>query len=494
MKTTFRKSMIWLHTYLGLIAGWLLFAIFLTGTLSYYNNEISHWMTASTLPQQRQQVMLEQSINKLNQVAPNASSWYIQLPDDRGGTFRLSYREDKQRHSIYLDPNTLTEQPRPETRGGNFFRTFHYTLSLRNWGGRYFTGIAAMAMLLALFTGIYTHRRFFKDFFTLRDKDKTRFTVDFHAVSGVITIPFCFMICFSALLIYISMYQPFAINQYYDSFRDLDKQVSTRHQPLAPSGEKAQLSNDLTKMLAQLEQVWGKDMKLDALSVSNPGDSQAQLVFNRSKSEILSNKSPTIAFNSAGERLQNIELERFPREFRRVFYGLHEAHFAEPGTRAMLFILGMVSTILIATGMVIWLQKRQPKKQKKAYDYVAKTNHAAFYGLTLAIAGYFLCSKLAITSVDLVKLEMPVFFYTWLASFILCFMLPANRAKYMLVFANALAYLALVLLDVVALSQMHNLTSAHLTVSFWVTLTAIYFLYGVKQHHNTQPGKERIRA
>ena len=36
--------MIWLHTYLGIISGWLLFVIFVTGTLSYFTPEITYWM------------------------------------------------------------------------------------------------------------------------------------------------------------------------------------------------------------------------------------------------------------------------------------------------------------------------------------------------------------------------------------------------------------------------------------------------------------------
>ena len=43
MKEGFRQAMAWLHTWTGLIFGWLLFAIFLTGTMSYFKEEISHW-------------------------------------------------------------------------------------------------------------------------------------------------------------------------------------------------------------------------------------------------------------------------------------------------------------------------------------------------------------------------------------------------------------------------------------------------------------------
>ena len=44
MTKTFTQSMAWLHTWGGLLAGWLLFAVFLTGTLAVFDQEIDHWM------------------------------------------------------------------------------------------------------------------------------------------------------------------------------------------------------------------------------------------------------------------------------------------------------------------------------------------------------------------------------------------------------------------------------------------------------------------
>lgn len=44
MKQTLTQSMAWLHTWGGLLFGWLLFAIFLTGSLAVFDQEIDHWM------------------------------------------------------------------------------------------------------------------------------------------------------------------------------------------------------------------------------------------------------------------------------------------------------------------------------------------------------------------------------------------------------------------------------------------------------------------
>ena len=39
-----RQSMSDLHTWAGLLLGWVLYAMFLTGTVSYFKDELSQWM------------------------------------------------------------------------------------------------------------------------------------------------------------------------------------------------------------------------------------------------------------------------------------------------------------------------------------------------------------------------------------------------------------------------------------------------------------------
>ncbi|REL25912.1 PepSY domain-containing protein [Thalassotalea euphylliae] len=510
MKTTFRKSMIWLHTYVGLLGGWLLFAIFLTGTLSYYNHEITHWLSNGKHSPHSQQVLLDNALSKLHHEAPNTTRWQISLPDERGSSYRVSYREPNgersKRVSRYIDPITLKFTERLEIQGGNFFRTFHYTLSLRQWGGRYLTGAAAMAMLIALFTGIYTHRRFFKDFFTIRRSEPKKFTIDLHAVLGVVTIPFCFVICASVMLIYISMYQPFAIGHYFDSYRALDKQVSTSHKPLKPAKQIADKPIEIQAYQSQLNELlgqhWQTQHMLAGLTINNPMDNNAQLIFTKAKHELLSNKAETIALTRSGELLPEIEAERTPRMVRRIFYGLHEAHFASPALRATLFILGMMATVLIATGMVIWLQKRQAKQANQAkasYLFVEKTNNGMFYGLSLAVGMYFLCTKLILAasfkgtfnSLDsLASIDTNAFFITWLVAVLLSWLHSIKQGKKWLLMLNFITFSTLLaielgssnLINVFSLSE-ENASAfdlAKATVNFWLLLTCGYFFTALK--------------
>jgi uncharacterized iron-regulated membrane protein len=44
MKENFRQSMAWLHTWTGLVVGWVLYFVFMTGTAGYFDEEITRWM------------------------------------------------------------------------------------------------------------------------------------------------------------------------------------------------------------------------------------------------------------------------------------------------------------------------------------------------------------------------------------------------------------------------------------------------------------------
>ena len=39
-----RQSMAWLHTWSGLLIGWVLFFMFVTGTFGYVNAKVDRWM------------------------------------------------------------------------------------------------------------------------------------------------------------------------------------------------------------------------------------------------------------------------------------------------------------------------------------------------------------------------------------------------------------------------------------------------------------------
>jgi len=78
-----RQSMAWLHTWAGLLVGWLLLAIFATGTSAYFQDEITRWMQPEITGQRQITLASERAVDWLQKNQPGADSWSITLPGRR---------------------------------------------------------------------------------------------------------------------------------------------------------------------------------------------------------------------------------------------------------------------------------------------------------------------------------------------------------------------------------------------------------------------------
>lgn len=441
MKATFRKSMIWLHTYLGVILGWLLFAIFFTGTLSYFTPEITRYlMPERGSISQSQQSMIAHSFSYLNKHAGEAEEWRIALPLERSALWSVQWREGKQRQTVTFNNQLAARENETETKGGLFFRNFHYTLQLRGYGGRYIAGIAAMAMLLAIFTGIYTHRRFFKDFFTLRPQKIKKWTTDFHALAGILTIPFCIMICLSGIFIYAIMYLPYTANA---NFERGERGVNRQIIPSLPSlqlDEKVIGSDNLLSeppstsppvpnyahILEKIANQWREPNSIARITVEGVGYKNSRMIVERSKATTVSNRADRLVFETyTGKSLEGYDDETVPAQIRRILYGLHQANFAPFGMRWLLFGLGILGCALIATGNIIWVTQRKKSAKQNPFTLalVEKGNVAAVAGLILASVSFFIANKVIGQDVaGRAQLEVNTFFTVWALSAVHAFL------------------------------------------------------------------------
>ena len=83
-----RQAMAWLHTWSGLFVCWLLLMVFMSGTASYYRDEISLWMKPELQSAASAKAVLPaqaaaSALNYLRQHAPDATRWVIELPSLR---------------------------------------------------------------------------------------------------------------------------------------------------------------------------------------------------------------------------------------------------------------------------------------------------------------------------------------------------------------------------------------------------------------------------
>ncbi|MHC8383568.1 PepSY-associated TM helix domain-containing protein [Pseudomonas sp. LB3P14] len=428
MKEGFRQAMAWLHTWAGLIFGWLLFAIFLTGTLAYFKDEISHWMqpeipARSVSPE----ASLTLAQHYLQQHAAGASRWLIDLPDSREPALSVRWQQAPAKPGTrgqftekLLDPQTGAQVQGRDTRGGEFFYRFHFQLQMPYPWGRWLSTLTAMVMFVALISGIITHKKIFKDFFTFRPRKGQRSWLDGHNAVGVLVLPFHLMITYSSLVIFMSMVMPASIVASYGSDIDTfyDEVFPVSNTPEL-SGEPGQLA-PLAPLLERAREQWSGG-RTGRLTVNNPGDANASVILARDGADrVVHDFGSALTFNGVTGQLLGVTAgQPLPMAIAGSFYGLHMGHFAGPVLRWLYFIFGLAGTAMIGTGLVVWLGKRQLKQAKSGVmpfelRLVEVLNIAGMSGLMVAVVAFFWANRLLPVGMDgRADWEVNGFFIVW---------------------------------------------------------------------------------
>lgn len=180
--------MAWLHTWLGLVFGWVLFGVVLTGSLAVFYTELNLWAA----PEVRSPVHIDRANavrlgrDYLTRHASDATQWRIVIPTQREPILRLVWTDPGGKSTTHrLDPETGIRIPR-DMDAGFFFMRYHYTLGINRADsqlGFLIVGAAGLAMLVACISGIIIHKRIFRDFFTYRpNASRQRAWLDMHNV------------------------------------------------------------------------------------------------------------------------------------------------------------------------------------------------------------------------------------------------------------------------------------------------------------------------
>jgi len=476
MHSSLRQSMAWLHTWSGVIVGWVLFFVFVTGTAGYFQYEITRWMQPERPLAQKVQAdtantqrMLGLALDRLEQVAPGAANWRITLPHEslspRGWQdFEIRWEEmPPEGHkwgatgSEQLDPATgdvAAAGPEPRsTAGGHGLYRMHYALHYIPYDWAYLiVGVCTMLMLMAIVSGVITHKKIFKDFFTFRPGKGQRSWLDAHNAISVMALPFFLMITYSGLVFFLFTYMPagrdvlygsdpISRDAFYDELLDRNKIKRAIERPAAP----------LAPLVAQAVNAWGVHSVRSVEVSAYDGEPQMVTVSRVYGGALDFWNSPHLRFDAqTGERL-----EPQPRNggsaglTQSVVLNLHEGLFAGIWGRWLYFAAGLLGCGMIGTGLVLWTVKRRKHHLASGRDgaesfgvrLVENLNVATIAGLPLAVAMYFWANRLLpIDLADRSAWEFHSLFAIWLGALFYALARPLNRAWVELLWAASAAY------------------------------------------------------
>ncbi|WP_313177170.1 PepSY-associated TM helix domain-containing protein [Massilia sp.] len=456
MREGLRQSMAWLHTWSGLLVCWVLLLIFMGGTSAYYRDEITLWMkpelhasaaATSSLPPA---AIAAQTVAALQERAPNATAWYIGLPNERNPVVLASWtlppkkgmsmaerRAAFRKQNVTLDPGTGLEAPQArDTRGGEFLYRMHFDLYYMSaiWG-RWIVGICAMFMLVAIISGVITHKRIFKDIFTFRPKKGQRSWLDAHNATAVLALPFHLMITYTGIVTLMFMYMEAPTKAVYKGDQQaMFAEVFPDNERVKPARVAAPLA-DFGPMLAHAQAAWGQPVS--RIVVSQPNDANATVQLVRPSGQQLSNVEPSMTFNGVtGALISSTGEPSGVSSMRRAFYGLHVAHFADTFLRALFFLCGLAGCAMVATGALLWGVKERQKVAKVVAKggrlgfgvrLVDALNIGAIAGLPIAFGVYFWSNRLLPLSIEnRAAMEANCFFIAWGAAMLLAQIRPSR--------------------------------------------------------------------
>jgi uncharacterized iron-regulated membrane protein len=429
--------MAWLHTWVGLLLGWLLFAMFVTGTSAYFHDEITRWMQPEITGTADPAKAAVGAAEYLKKEAGDARSWFISLPNGRGATssafWRPQTRKPGMKTSAVLDENGEAASFR-DTKGGYFLYRFHFDLHYMPvlWA-RYIVGVAAMLMLVALLTGVVTHKKIFVDFFTMRTGKGQRSWLDAHNMTGVFALPFFIMITYTGLVTLATMYMPWGIAANYSS----PTAFFNEKFPSAETGERTGNTVELAPlapMIALAHARWG-GAQVGVVQVFNPGDETARVILSRGQADSVNVRGPSVTFNGAtGEMISARDGTGAAVATEGVMIGLHAGRYADTGLRWLYFLSGVVGTAMVGSGLVLWTVKRRarlpdPARPHLGFRLVEKLNICVIAGLGAGLAGYFLANRLLPLDLpDRANAEINSLFAIWGGMLVWAILRPGGRA------------------------------------------------------------------
>ncbi|MES1939694.1 iron-regulated membrane protein [Salinisphaera sp. T5B8] len=396
--------MTWLHTWFGLVLGFVLMACFFFGALSVFDREIDRWSLPDTRfgaqPMPSFDRMLEPVFERLEphpiDMAATAKRVVGDLPPPGTMTLESLYAYTTHRDPVLrvggefgipnepldptddhlhvhgwatVDPRTGEKLPDDQLKiGSEFFYPMHYSLHL-DWKnlGIWIVGLAAFTMLVALVTGVVMHRKIFKEFFTFRPQKRTlRSALDLHNLTGVVALPFHFFFAFTGLVIFASAY-------YFPVSHTLLEPLHERHEiaeaertglPHEAAGVDAPLGS-VDAMVAEAKRRWAeRDMagEVGLLTINHLGDANGYVSVYRAGTDRVALVGEAIHFDASSG---DVILEAPPRSsvgaINAFLTGLHLQHFKHWLLRWLYVVGGLLGCVCIATGFIFFVEKRKTK-------------------------------------------------------------------------------------------------------------------------------------
>ena len=401
-----------LHSWSGIVLGLFVYMVSFTGCIALFDDEIKTWEdpakrlevvdeTVSIMP------IFQDWVDQKSQgeTVPQVSFFYPQQHAPYYKAFMVTQTKDGERaqHRVRWDSESGKELTIKEAALTEWLLDFHRDLM---WpaklggrtAGRTLVGVAGIILMLSIITGIITHTKIIREFFTLRVKRSVHLKwQDLHKILGLWSLPFYTMIAFTgAFLGVIAIMAPIAAALAFKG--DTEALVlAVNGQSLERSGVQAQmLSFDELKDLRHpasnqkpyrvIALNWGDEVATYKVSFKATSKLKRTngITLNGATGEVVK-KENSIALSS-GNRVSD------------TITPLHYGTYGGIWLKILYLVLGVFLCIVTATGLMVWLERRlktnKEEHKQTFYLRLGRFSTGIIMGFPIASVAIFYLDKL----------------------------------------------------------------------------------------------------
>ncbi|MFC4254227.1 hypothetical protein GRI97_02240 [Altererythrobacter xixiisoli] len=386
-----------IHSWTGLLTGWLLFVICLTGTLVVYkfplkalsNPELVRVEGRDNLGPDGALAAFDRAMAQ--QATTGIRVNVVAFPQDIYSIHQYSVVVEKpggKEQRFWVHPETGAVRPELESDFADFIQRLHAGLFMGG-KGRWIVGALGVTMFVSIVAGLVFHwRQIRRDLFHLRlGSHRRKAWADLHKFGSVWGLPFHIIIALTGA--WLGLESLIGIRA--SSANPIEIQGEGPGKPL-PIAEILRRATDLRP-----------DFRPSHINMTNRGvaGSTIRVQGDLPGYRLVQRGQTMLVFDAdSGRHLQTVDRtdQGAGRRVLAMMRPLHYGYFAPPVGELLYLLFGFVCTAVTASGMFIWAERERRKRHPKdpqAVIGMERANAAVMGGLLLALTGIAVLHALA---------------------------------------------------------------------------------------------------
>ncbi|MEM8995403.1 MAG: PepSY-associated TM helix domain-containing protein, partial [Acidobacteriota bacterium] len=404
-----------LHSWIGAVGGLVLFICAFSGTLALFERDLLAWERPAVrlAPGGAERMAVDPLLERARARLGNDKDLFVVLPSADGARLHARSLDGGDVEEVFVDPysGAVVDGESGHT-AFEFLTHLHTDLHLPRPIGRYLVGLLGVVLMMSLISGAMAHPKVIKDLFLLRWRPSLRLTAsDVHKQVGVWGLVFGMVIAFTGAVIgLLGLIAPLMVLSAFGG--DVGEATEAFSGPRFDAVGRPAEMLPVGPLVAEVEEQ-RPGFKTTSLLFEHWGDEAAEVAIILDRSpyrQLTAGETHRVSLVDGTTLYASSFTERgLGARLFGAMQPLHYGRFAGLGLKLLYFVSGLVLSLGILTGSMIWLERRRSAARgKDRYFWLGRLHLGVSLGLVAASALAVAAGRFAPNVIE------PAFWSAWL--------------------------------------------------------------------------------